>query len=273
MALIAQNISVNIGKKAILRDMSVNVTEGRVTAILGANGAGKSTLLKTLAGEIQPTQGDIMLDGQALDLLKGHDVAKQRAVLPQSSQLAFAFTVIEIVLMGRLPHSNGLERPQDYAIAHEVLARVDLLDMADRVYTTLSGGEQQRVQLARILAQIWEAPTQGNRYLLMDEPTNNLDLTHQHLALQIANELAQTGVGVLVILHDLNLAAQYAQHLMILNQGQTLIEGKPHEVLTPNIIQEAFNLPVTIAQHPHLDCPLVIPLPVDITIKPTFAGD
>lgn len=261
MALIAQNISVNIGKKSILNSVSTSVIEGQVSAIIGANGAGKSTLLKSLSGEIKPTQGTITLDGYALANLKGHEVAKQRAVLPQSSQLSFAFTVMEIVLMGRLPHTNGLDHPRDYAIAHEVLARVDMIELADRIYTTLSGGEQQRVQLARILAQIWETSSQGNRYLLMDEPTNTLDLTHQHLALQIANELAQCGVGVFIILHDLNLAAQYAQHLMILHQGRTLIEGTPHEVLTPDMIQKAFNLPVTIASHPHVDCPLVIPLP------------
>ena len=264
--LTANGISVKISKKSILQAVDLTIAPNEVLAVIGANGAGKSTLLNVLSNERKPNTGDVTLDGHPIEQIKGRALAQRRAVLPQSSSLSFGFTVLEIVLMGRTPHLNGIERPHDYEIAREALAWVEMNHMAENIYTTLSGGERQRVQLARVLAQIWEETDAGSRYLLMDEPTNNLDLTHQHQALHIANQLAQAGVGVMVILHDLNLASQYAQRIAVLHEGKKLIEGTPREVLTPDTIQQAFNLPVTISDHPHLDCPLVIAMPEMVTI-------
>lgn len=144
-------------------------------------------------------------------------------------------------------------------IAHEALAAAHVDHLAERSYMTLSGGERQRVQLARVLAQVWQG--HEPRYLLLDEPTNNLDLAHQHGTLEIAAEFSQRGVGVLAILHDLNLAAQYADHILVMQQGQVLAAGHPQMVLTPQVIQEAFAMSVMIEQHPCLDCPLVIAMP------------
>ena len=166
--------------------------------------------------------------------------------------------------MGRTPHLNGIEKPQDYAIAREALSLTETLDLQNRAYPTLSGGERQRVQLARVLAQIWTAPESGCRYLLMDEPINNLDLAHQHSTLEIARKFAQNGVAVAVVLHDLNLAAQYTDHVAILKRGQLLAKGAACDIFTPKIVQAAFDIKVGIIEHPYLDCPLIIPIPITV---------
>jgi len=181
-------------------------------------------------------------------------------VLPQASNLAFGFTAFEVVLMGRSPHFRGSESREDHAIALEAMRLTQIDHLAGRVYTTLSGGERQRVQLARVLAQIWQG--HSPRYLLLDEPTNNLDLAHQHITLRIARQFAACGVGVLAILHDLNLAAQVAERILVLKAGRMYASGTPSEVLTPQVVEAAFNLPVLVQPHPCFNCPLVIPLPV-----------
>lgn len=161
--------------------------------------------------------------------------------------------------MGRTPHIRGAETQNDYDIVTEAMHLTLTSHLANRIYTTLSGGEKQRVQLARVLAQIWEEDTQ--RYLLLDEPTNNLDLSHQHRTLSLGREFAGQNVGVLTVLHDLNLAAQYADRILVMQNGQIVAEGTPHAVLTPAVIEQTFNLPAIVQEHPYHDCPLVIPLP------------
>jgi iron complex transport system ATP-binding protein len=172
-----------------------------------------------------------------------------------------------VALMGRLPHLKGAESARDYEIAHAALEAVEAEHLAERLYTTLSGGEKQRVQLARVLAQIWEArhdetDTDGARFLLLDEPTSNLDLAHQHSTLGVARRFAREGVGVLVILHDLNLAAQYADRILMLNDGRIAHAGSPREVLTRDAIHEVFGVEAIVTRHPSADCPLVVPVPL-----------
>jgi iron complex transport system ATP-binding protein len=162
--------------------------------------------------------------------------------------------------MGRTPHSiGGYESKRDIAVARTALETVEAAHLETRLYPTLSGGERQRVQLARVLAQVWEAPIHGNRYLLLDEPTNSLDLAHQHSILHIARSFAHDGAAVLVVLHDLNLAAQYADEIILLKQGCVLAKGQPAATLTPGLIQTAFGMPVMVIPHPCLTCPLIVP--------------
>lgn len=260
MSIEARSLTVSIAGKTLLDAVSLAVQPGEVLAVLGANGAGKTTLLRALSGEIKSAPGAVWMGGRPLAAWKLAERARVRAVLPQNSTLSFSFSALEIVLMGRAPHVRGIETAVDYTIAQEALALVDALHLAGQSYVTLSGGERQRVQLARVLAQIWTPPPGGGaRYMLIDEPTNNLDLAHQHRTLEIAQDFARAGTAVLAILHDLNLAAQYADRVAILKQGRILAEGTPRAVLTPDIIQAGFNMPVTVIPHPHLDVPLVVP--------------
>jgi iron complex transport system ATP-binding protein len=185
--------------------------------------------------------------------------ARTRAVLPQSAALAFGFTGLETVLMGRYPHSLGAARAHDLEIARTALARLDAAHLETRFVTTLSGGELARVQLARVAAQIWPEAPGAPRYLLLDEPIASLDPAHQHLALRTARSFAHAhGCGVLAVLHDINLAAQYADRVVLLRQGRVLAEGAPAPVLTPAALRECFNVEATIVAQPRSDRPLVV---------------
>lgn len=254
----ATNITVEIHSKKILEDVSLRLDCGEVIAVLGANGAGKSTLRKILCGDWQPTRGEVSMDGKSLANWSLTERARVRAVLPQDSSLNFPFTAMEVVLMGRAPHVQGTESKKDYEIARAALAAVEVAHLEERIYPTLSGGERQRIHLARVLAQIWEASGNNKRYLLLDEPTSNLDLAHQHGTLQIARRLAREGVAVLIILHDLNLAAYYADKIMMLKNGKIIAFDNVEKTLTPDIIQQTFGVKVSILKHPSFDCPLVI---------------
>ena len=255
----ASRLRFQVGQKTLLDDVSLELPAGRILAIVGPNGAGKSTLVQVLGGELDAAQGEVDLEDQRLADWPRRERARRLAVLPQHSTLEFPFTVLDVVLMGRTPHIQRRERVHDYTVAQMALAAVNLSSFAARLYSTLSGGERQRVQFARVLAQLWDAPISGGRYLLLDEPTASLDLAHQHQLLTTAQGLAQQGVGVMVVLHDLNLAAQSGDRMMILKEGQLLAVGTPHEVLTSDMIQLAFEVSTLVMPHPQLSCPLVLP--------------
>jgi iron complex transport system ATP-binding protein len=259
MTLHAEGLIVQIGDKSLIQNIELALAPGEILAVVGPNGAGKSTLLRVLAGELLPTDGRVSIENRSLNAWRKRELARMRSVLPQSSTLTFGFLAQEVVLMGRTPHLSGGESREDHAIVAEAMHMTRTDHLIDRVYTTLSGGERQRVQLARVLAQIWEG--EAPRYLLLDEPTNNLDLSHQHGTLTIARQFAERGVGVLAVLHDLNLAAQYADQVLILKDGQALAKGTPESVFTPDIIQQTFDLPVMVQPHPCYNCPLIIPMP------------
>lgn len=257
--LVAENLHFKIGETPIIKDVSLEVTPGELTVIVGSNGAGKSTLLRLLTGESKPNSGQIFLNEKPLQSIPFNELAKCRAVLPQSSSLSFPFKVEEVVLMGRSPH-KGAGYKKDQQIVEEVLTLVDTLHLKDRVYTTLSGGESQRVQLARVIAQIWQKQNNEARYLLLDEPTSALDLAHQHNTLDIAQKFAhQENIAVLAVLHDLNLSALYADKIIMMKNGNIVKTGTPEEVLKEHLIEEAFNLEVKVIPHPvHRNCPLVV---------------
>ena len=267
--LLAQNVSYSTGQRQLLQKVSLVLQPGQVLALVGPNGAGKSTLLKLLVGELQPSAGTVLMNERPLPDWPLSERARQRAVLPQDSTLSFGFTVQEVVLLGCSPYGSG-RSIYDYHIAQEALAAAAVEHLAGRSYMSLSGGERQRVQLARVLAQLWPAPESSPpvqnklpdpRYLLLDEPTASLDLAHQHATLRQAQQLArQRGLGVLAVLHDLNLAAEYADHVAILQQGRLVAQGTPFQVLTPTLIEQTFAMPAQIIPHPALNCPLIVPL-------------
>ncbi len=242
------------GARSILQGISFQLAAGEVLAVLGTNGAGKSTLLASLTGELAPRSGSILLAGRALASWPAQERARRMAVLPQSSTLAFPFSVGEVVALGRLPHATGTR--QDELIIGQAMAATDVTQLRQRSYLTLSGGERQRVHLARVLAQIWDAGEQG--CLLLDEPTAALDLAHQQLILQQARNMARRSLAVVVVLHDLNLAARYADRLLLLHQGRAVALGSPWQVLSAERIAEVFGVAVRVEKHPLQDSPLII---------------
>jgi len=263
--LALHDVTVRAGRATLLDGLSLHVAPGEVVAVVGANGAGKTTALRVLAGERRPDGGRATLGaGDAardLGALAPDALARRRAVLPQRATLAFDFAVLDVVLLGRMPHAAG--RAADHASAARAMERADVAHLAERRYGTLSGGEQQRVHLARALAQL-DAPAHDvagdARYLLLDEPTSALDLAHQHTVLEVARREAEAGAGVLAVLHDLNHAAQYADRVAVLAGGRLVACGPPREVLTPAVVRCAFGITVMVTDHPCLACPLVVPV-------------
>ncbi|MFZ6050206.1 heme ABC transporter ATP-binding protein [Pseudomonas sp. CR3202] len=250
----AERLDVLRGGKRVLVGVDLELRPGEVLGVLGPNGAGKSTLLGALCGEVTAAAGKISLAGRALADWSGPQRARRLAVLPQSSTLNFAFRVEEVVAMGRLPHDTGRER--DAEVVAEALAAADASHLAGRSYLALSGGERQRVHLARVLAQLW--PGSAGQALLLDEPTSMLDPLHQHTTLQAVRTFAERGVAVLVILHDLNLAARYCDRLLLLADGRPHVLGSPEQVLQAEPLKAVFGLEVLVQRHPERGHPLIV---------------
>jgi iron complex transport system ATP-binding protein len=249
-----ERLEVRRGSCVVLSGIDLQLRPGEVLGVLGPNGAGKSTLLAALTGELPASTGQVTLDQRALDDWSGPERARRLAVLPQSSSLNFAFRVEEVVAMGRLPHDSG--RVRDAQIVQEALHAADAAHLTGRSYLELSGGERQRVHLARVLAQLW--PGGDGQILLLDEPTSMLDPLHQHTCLQAVRHLAESGAAVLVILHDLNLAARYCDRLLLLEQGRAHALGTPAEVLRAEPLQAVFGLEVLVQTHPERGHPLIV---------------
>jgi iron complex transport system ATP-binding protein len=259
--LSASHLGFGAGGQQILDDVSFVVAAGEVIAVVGPNGAGKSTLLRLLAGDLRPGCGEIAFSGRPLGAFRPTELAQRRAVVPQNAAPAFDYRVLEVVLLGRSPHSAGAERERDLAIAVAALAEVEARSLADRRVATLSGGERQRVDMARALAQVWEGNPREPALLLLDEPTSALDLARQHAALASARRFASRGNGVVAVLHDLNLAAQYADRLLLLCEGEAIAAGCALEVLDPVLLEQVYGVEVHVVGHPCLDCPQVFTLP------------
>ena len=254
--LFARNITCELGNDRVLHNVSLAPEPGKVTGIIGANGAGKSSLLKVFTGDMAPTRGQVQLNHRALLQWPLLHRAQILAVLPQHSQLNFPFTASEVVALGRIPHQTGLTK--DTKIVAQALDLVDASYLQKRLYTQMSGGEKQRVQLARVLAQIWQPSDHGEQFLVLDEPTSAFDLSHQKLTLDIVRQLANRGVGVVMVLHDLNLAARCADNLVVFDGGVIAAQGRPEQVLTQSLIDKVFGVKVMISQHPQTNRPLVI---------------
>ncbi len=245
MSLQAQDLGYRAGARWLLRQVSLTAAAGRVHAVLGPNGAGKSTLLRLLSAELRPTTGTIHCAGRALDDWSAPQLARLRSVLPQRDHLSFGFRVEDVVQLGRLPclrHAPARERQ----IVDAAMATAGVSQLHARRYPTLSGGERTRVQLARVLAQIWEPVELGPRMLLLDEPTANLDLAHQHHCLRVARDMARQGVAVIVVLHDPNLVLAYADEVTLLSGGAMLAQGVPTEVLSAERLTRTYGVPVDV---------------------------
>lgn len=266
----AHGIAVQRGERQILADIDLSLPAGQVIGVLGANGAGKSTLLAALAGELSPSAGRITLNGRPLSAWSVAELARCRAVLPQSPSLQFDLPVATVIGMGAYPHARhtrtGAPRTddsrdtaraaiaEDQRILQRVLALADVQDLYGRRYRRLSGGEQQRVQLARVLYQLMLA-RQGHdeyRVLMLDEPTASLDPRHQLHLLSAMHTLAhEENVAALVIMHDLNLAAGCCDRLLLLGQGRVAACGTPAQVLTPETLRQVYGVEATVLPHPN----------------------
>ncbi|HEX7721338.1 MAG TPA: ABC transporter ATP-binding protein [Pyrinomonadaceae bacterium] len=252
----ARKISVNYDEREAVVDVSLRADAGKLIAVIGPNGAGKSTVLRALNGSVGVSRGEVLLDERRIDSYARRAVARQIAVVAQEADLRFPVTVMEFVLGGRYAWSNtwGWETERDIEIAWSVLRETALEDFADRLMNELSGGERQRVILARALAT--EAKT-----FLLDEPTANLDLAHQATMLTLVRARCDRGdTAAVVVTHDVNLAAEFADEVMLLEKGRTIEVGPPREVLTPELLGRVFDLRVLVDAHPISGAPRITPV-------------
>jgi iron complex transport system ATP-binding protein len=260
----ARELSFWRGGRALLDGVSCRVGPGEVLAVVGPNGAGKSTLLRLLTGEHTPKSGTVLINDQPLSAHEPSTLARLRGYLPQHSRLDFDFTAAEVALLGRSPHPRATRSDAEAEIVRGALELAGVAELAERSYTTLSGGEQQRVHLARVFAQIWSAPARGSRVLLLDEPTSSLDLGQQHAILEVVRRFARQGSAVLMVLHDLNLAARFADRLLLLQRGRVLASGAPAAVLTSENLLAAFAVQARLLHDPALGAPLLVTLGPDV---------
>jgi len=255
----ATNLCCSADNRQILADVDFTACPGEVTVIVGPNGSGKSTLLKALSGEIA-AMGEVVMNGARLSDLKPWQAAAMRAVLPQSSVLTFPFSVREVVRLGLSGGVSGLSRHDADRLPERALERVDLSGFGGRTYNQLSGGEQQRVQLARVLCQVWAPILDGQpRYLLLDEPISSLDIRHQLLVMDIARDFASGGGGVVAVLHDLNLAAMYADSLAIVSAGRIVAQDAPAAALSDGLVEAVFSCPLRLNLTPGAGMPFILP--------------
>ena len=244
--LLARNISVNYGERDVVRGVSFEMRGGRIIALIGPNGAGKTTLIKALNGTVPLSSGSIDLCGKRLDLYSRREIAQRIAVVAQENETKFPVTVLEYVLAGRFASGSafGWESGSDIMIAKGALSNCDLGEFGDRLMNELSGGERQRVVLARALAT-------SAQILVLDEPTANLDLAHQAMMFRLVCERCRgSNAAAMVITHDLNLAAGFADEVILLKNGQVFSYGKPDEVLTENNLNEVYNVQVLLDENP-----------------------
>lgn len=257
MRIDARDVTAGYGRRSVLQGVSLQLAPGEFVGLIGPNGAGKSTLLRALSRTLPLQRGTVHLGGDPIDRLTAREIARRIAFVPQSEPTLFEFTVRDVVLMGRYPHLKGRrgETEADFAAAVRAMATTDTLQLADRPITALSGGEHRRVLIARALAQ--SAPT-----LLLDEPTAHLDLVHQADLLAVVRRLAdQEGVAVLAALHDLNLAAEFCDRLLLLAHGRVAAEGLPDAVLTTARLAQVYGAPIHVGRSPTSGKPFIFPAP------------
>jgi iron complex transport system ATP-binding protein len=249
-----RNIGYEIGGAVILDDVSASFATGRLSMIIGPNGSGKSTLLRIAAGELRPRNGDVLYDGAPIPGRR--ELAAVRAVLSQRVTVPFPLAVEDVVMMGRYPHFGAVPSARDVEIRDLAMKKADVDTFRGRNYLTLSGGEQQMVQLARALAQIWEGP--APRTLLLDEPTTYLDINHQHHLLATLRSILDEGMTVVAVMHDVNLASQYADAIIALRRGVKVADGTPEEVITAELFASLYDMRGTIIRSSDLDFPLIV---------------
>ncbi|MGA3486906.1 heme ABC transporter ATP-binding protein [Micromonosporaceae bacterium DT55] len=252
VAIEVRDLRVELGGRRVLDGIDLTVRTGEVHALVGPNGAGKSTLLAAICGDVAPSGGEIELDGAPWSQWSSTELALRRSMLTQRAMISFPFSVNEVAQMGRAPWSGLPESAGDDEIVADALRRTDVAQFAERPFTALSGGEQARVALARVLAQ-------RATVMLLDEPTAALDLHHQELVMQVARERAEAGDAVVVVLHDLALAGAYADTVTLIAKGRVRAAGTPDAVLTSDCLSETYGHDIEVIAHPRNGLPLVVP--------------
>lgn len=256
MTLSIRNLGLAINGRSLLDDISLEVAPGEVLGVIGPNGAGKTSLIHAVIGDLALRHGEVRFGNRPLADWPARERACAVALLPQFSTLGFPFTVREVVRLGRGPHGTG--RRIDEAIVDEACAATDIAHLRQRPYTHLSGGEKQRVQLARVLTQIWRAEDAPARLLLLDEPVAALDIGHQQLVTQQVRRFADQGVAVVMIQHDISLAARCADRLIALRDGRHIAEGRPADVVTEPILRRLFDTDARVIANPDTGTPVVL---------------
>jgi iron complex transport system ATP-binding protein len=251
----ARGVTVGYGDRTVIDDLDVAIPSGLVTTIIGPNGCGKSTLLRTLSRLLKPAEGTVVLDGDDIARLRTRDVAKKLGLLPQAPVAPDGLTVADLVARGRHPHQSWLRQwsSDDADVVEHALAMTGVADLADRPVDELSGGQRQRVWISMTLAQ-------GTDLLLLDEPTTYLDLAHAIDVLDLVNDLHTSGCTVVMVLHDLNLAARYSDNLIVMREGAILAQGHPRDVITAELLHEAFGLRARVIDDPVGDRPVIVPI-------------
>lgn len=241
-----EGLSYLIDDKSLLHEIDLSFSPNRFHVIMGANGAGKTTLLKLLAGDLQPSNGEIYLQGKPLRHYQKKELATKRGVLSQHYQIAFPIAATDIVMMGRYPFFNSSPTKKDREICSQAMQMMQSQEFSGREYNTLSGGEAQKIHMARVLAQIWEASEGNEKVLFLDEPVSHLDLKYQHELLSTAKQLCRRHVTVVAILHDINLALMYADHIIFLKGGQLIHETMHPSGVTNEIIRNVFDVDASV---------------------------
>jgi len=242
----SENLSYWIGDNTLLNEIDLSFAPNQFHVIMGANGAGKTTLLKLLAGDLQPSEGEIYLQDKPVRHYTKKELAAKRGVLSQHYQIAFPIAATDIVMMGRYPFFNSSPRKMDRDICNQALQMMQSHELSSREYNTLSGGEAQKIHMARVLAQIWEAGESNEKVLFLDEPVSHLDLKYQHELLSTAKHLCNRHVTIVAILHDINLALMYADHIIFLKGGQLIHETTDAAGVTPEVIRNVFDVSANV---------------------------
>ena len=251
MSLSLKSVSLKLDNRQILKDVSLEINEGEIVSVIGPNGAGKSTLLNVLSGDISPDSGNTTYDNKQLNKISIQERAFTRSVMSQMQTLVFNFNVKDVIEMGWLQRGNS-DFSSNFSMAFEaVTTECNVNNLVHRKFNSLSGGEQRRVHFARTLLQLWR-PSQSNdpRYLLLDEPTANLDLSSEMLLMNILKARASSNVGILVILHDLNLASHFADKIAIMKDGEIKAFGKPEEIMTDDFLTSIYEVPIKVKYDP-----------------------
>ncbi|MGW5565499.1 ABC transporter ATP-binding protein [Streptomyces tendae] len=253
--LAARGVTVGYGARSVIDGLDVAIPAGVITTIIGPNGCGKSTLLRTLSRLLRPTGGTVVLDGEDIAALKTREVAKKLGLLPQAPVAPEGLTVSDLVARGRHPHQSWLRQwsSDDADVVRRALAMTGVSDLADRPVDSLSGGQRQRVWISMTLAQ-------GTDLLLLDEPTTYLDLAHAVDVLDLVDDLHESGRTVVMVLHDLNLATRYSDNLVVMREGAILAQGHPRDVITAELLHEAFGLRAKVIDDPVGNRPLIVPI-------------
>lgn len=256
--LVVNQLEMSWRDKVALQDINLRLKGGEFTILIGPNGSGKSTLLKLLAGALKPTKGEVTFNGKSLADFSYEQLGVRRAVLSQSSTLSFPLSARTVVEMG-LQQNSSYKKGQHFV--ESALEKVKASYFSSANYLQLSGGEQVRIQMARILVQLWSSPNNPEQMLYLDEPTSALDLKYQVELLNLCRELCDQGIGVFCILHDLQLAAHYADQLLVLNNGRIVEAGKAEDILSPGILNGVYDVNTCVINHPHTAKPMVMVTP------------